>query len=170
MEPLFKNKTILSSKNYMNLVAFHQKKYNLRYWLYTIALSLLLICCAIFQISAQNYLLAILLFASFIFFLAYRFIYPYYKTGKELHSNKVQNNLINYFFFYENYFRIKNTIGNSKLKYRDLYRVYENDNYFYLYMDKSNALIIEKSGFVIGTAHSFRTFIKNKVGFKFKKD
>ena len=75
---------------------------------------------------------------------------------------------MNYYFFYENYFRVKNTIGNSKLKYYKLYRVYENENYFYLYLNKDNCLILEKSGFMIGSTDDFRSFMKNKVRFKFK--
>lgn len=170
MQALFKNKTVLSSKNYLHLVDFHQKKNNWKYWLYTATLSLLFIIAISFQLIAKKYFIAVLLFVAFLAFLGYRFIQPYYKTKKELTSDKVQKNLINYYFFYEKYFRVKNTLGNSKLKYYKLYRVYENEQYFYLYLDKSNALIVEKNGFMIGNVNSFRNFIKNKVRFKFKKE
>lgn len=170
MEPLFKNKTTLSSKNYIQLVKFHQKKNNWKYTLYTATISILFVICVAFQISARNYLIATIIFACFVAFLGYRFIQPGQKNKKELRSDKVQNNLINYYFFYDNYFKVKNTIGNSKLKYSKLYKVYENDNYFYLYLDKNNSFILEKNGFMIGTSSDFEKFMKSKVGFKFKKD
>ncbi|MCI9178143.1 MAG: YcxB family protein [Clostridia bacterium] len=168
MQILFKNKTILSSSNYIHLVQFHQKKNNWKYWLYTAFLSFLFLICIAFQFISCNYFIAFILLACFLGFLGYRFIEPYHKTKKELQSKKIQNNLVNYYFFYENYFKIKNSIGNSKLKYYKLYKVYENENYFYLYLNKDNCLIIEKTGFMIGNADSFRNFIKSKVRFKFK--
>lgn len=168
MQILFKNKTTLSPENYIHLVQFHQEKNNWKYWLYTAFVSTLFLVCISFQFVFQNYFIACIFLACFLVFLGYRFIQPYHKTKKELQSKKVQNNLVNYYFFYDNYFRIKNAIGNSKLKYYKLYRVYENDNYFYLYLDKNNSLIIEKFGFMIGDVTSFRNFMKRKVRFKFK--
>lgn len=168
MEPLFKNKTILSKKNYNNLVKFHQKKNNWKYWLYTAIFFILLIVLISFHIVNHNYLFTIILFCFLFFFLIYRFLYPYYKIGKEFKSNKIQNNLVNYYFFYDKFFKVKNQLGSSKIKYHKLHRVYENGNYFYLYLDDTNAFIIDKCGFTIGDSETFKKFIKNKVWFKFK--
>ena len=170
MEILFKNKTTLSKKNYMNLVKFHQMKNGWKYWLYTAIFSLLFIFCISFQISAKNYLIAVIVFLAFVAFLGYRFIYPYYKTNKELKSDKIQKQLINYYTFYDKYFKVKNEIASSKHRYNKLYKVYENENYFYLYLNADNAFIVEKTGFIVGDLKSFEKFIKNKVGFKFKKE
>lgn len=170
MKILFKNRTILSKENYLKLLEFHQKKNNWKYWLYTAILFLLFIVAIAFQISNRNYLLIFLLSTFLVVFLSYRFFYPYYKTGKELKSDKVQHNLENYYFFYEKYFKVKNKFGNDKIKYYKLYKVYENENFFYLYMDKTNAFIIDKSGFSVGTIQDFKKFMKSKVWLKFKKN
>lgn len=170
MEPLFKNKTVLSKENYMNLVEFHQKKNNWKYWSYTGIISILFVIAIAFQIANSDYLRILIISIFFVGFLLYRFINPYYKTVKEIQSDKVQKSLINYYFFYEKFFKIKNELGSSKIKYHKLYKVYENEDYFYLYLDKSNALIVKKSGFMIGNADSFEKFIKSKVWIKFKKD
>lgn len=169
MEPLFKNKTTLSKENYIDLVKFHQKKNSWKYWLYTAIVSFLLVLIICFQIASNAYFQATFLFICFIIFLIYRFIYPYYKTDKEFKSDKVQNNLINYYFFYDKYFKIKNKLGNTKIKYYKLYKVYENDNYFYLYLNKNIVFIIDKSEFTIGNSKSFEKFMKNKVWLKFKE-
>ena len=168
MEPLFKNKTTLSKKNYIELVKFHQKKNNWKYYLYTAIFSILFVFCISVQIANKYYLPAIILFLCFFAFLAYRFIQPYYKTKKEFQSDKVQKNLVNYYFFYKEYFKVKNKMGSFKLRYYKIYRAYENENYFYLYLDKDYAFIIEKSGFIIGNKDEFRDFIKSKLRFKFK--
>lgn len=168
MELLFKNKTTLSKENYMQLVHFHQEKNNWKYWLYTGIFSVLFILCIIFQVIAQNYFSACIILLALLFFWAYRLMEPYYKTKKELQSKKVQENLINYYFFYDTYFKIKNKIGTSKIKYYKIYRVYEKEDFFYLYFDKSNAFIIDKSGFTLGNKTTFSQFLKKKFPFKFK--
>lgn len=170
MEPLFKNKTTLSKESYLTLLKFHQKKNNCKYFLYTTMFFILFIIIVAFQVANKIYFQAILFFILFIAFLLYRFINPYYKTDKELKSDKIKNNIVNYYFFYEKYFRIKNELGNDKIKYHKLYRIYESENYFYLYLDKYNVFIIDKSGFTFGTAVSFEKFIKDKTWFKFRKD
>ncbi len=170
MEALFKNKTTFSQENYMKLVAFHQKKNNWKYWLYTATFSILLIICLAFQLIAKDYLFVFICLFILFGFLAYRFINPYHKTRKELSSDKVQNHMINYYFFYEKYFKIKNKLGTSKLKYYKLYKVYETKEYFYLYIAKDYAFILDKNGFEIGSTKQFSQFMKHKMRFKFSKE
>lgn len=170
MEALFKNKTTFSQENYMKLVAFHQKKNNWKYWLYTATFSILLIICLAFQLIAKDYLFVFICLFILFGFLAYRFINPYHKTRKELSSDKVQNHMINYYFFYEKYFKIKNKLGTSKLKYYKLHKVYETKEYFYLYIAKDYAFILDKNGFEIGSTKQFSQFMKHKMRFKFSKE
>ena len=168
MEPLFKNKTTLSSKNYIELVKFHQKENNWKYFLYTAFYSILFVIFIAIQIASKYYFPAILVFICFFGFLVYRFIEPYYKTKKEFQSEKVQKNLVNFYLFYERYFEVRNKMGSSRLKYYKIYKAYENKDFIYLYINKDYAFILEKSGFLIGDADLFKKFIKNKIKFKFK--
>ena len=92
---LLKNKTTLSSKNYIELVKFHQKENNWKYFLYTAFYSILFVIFIAIQIASKYYFPAILVFICFFGFLVYRFIEPYYKTKKEFQSEKVQKNLVN---------------------------------------------------------------------------
>lgn len=170
MEPLFRNKTTMSKEIYTQLLQFHQKKYDWKYWLYTASLFLLFVVLIAFNFANHYYLQAFLLFAIFAGFLTYQFIHPYKKIAKEYKSDKVQNHLINYYSFYNSYLKIKNKSGIFKVKYWKLYRVFETDNYFYLYLDKTNILVVDKLGFTIGTIENFEKFVKSKVWFKFKKD
>lgn len=169
MKPLFKNKTTLTKENYMKLVEFHQKKNNWKYWLYTIIFCLLLIINIAYQLVKHNYGIFTTVLVALIVFILYRLIYPYYKTSKELQSKKVKNNLVNYYFFYDKYFKVRNASTSTRIKYHKLYKTYESEDFFYLYFDKTNAFIVDKSGFEIGDSKSFGEFLKSKMRLKFKK-
>ena len=121
-----------------------------------------------YQIVLKNYISLTLLALIFIGFLAYRFIEPYRKAEKEIKGEKVQGNLVNTYIFYDKNFVIKNKYGKDTLKYRKLFKVYDNDNVFYLYISKEDVFIIEKDKFEIGNSDKFKEFIHKKVGYKFK--
>ena len=170
MEPLFRNKTTMSKEIYTQLLQFHQRKYDWKYWLYTAGLFLLFVILIAFNLANHYYLQAFLLFIILAGFLAYQFIHPYKRISKEYKSDKVQKHLVNHYLFYDNYFKIKNKFGITKIKYWKLYRVFETDNYFYLYLDKVNILVLDKLSFTTGTTQDFEKFMKHKILFKFKKD
>ena len=43
-----------------------------------------------------------------------------------------------------------------------LFKVFETKDYFYLYIDDENAVLVSKNGFKLGTAEEFSEFIKKK--------
>ncbi|MCI9039703.1 MAG: YcxB family protein [Clostridia bacterium] len=169
MKPLFQNKTTLSKNIYIELLAFQQKKFGWRYTAYTAIFSLLFILLISLLFANHYFIHGFIFFVIFVCFSAYQFIQPTHKNTKEFHSDKVQNNLVNTYSFYENYFVIKNTMGSDKIFYHKLYRVFETKNYFYLYLDKTNILVLDKSGFLLGATQGFKEFIKHKMWLKFKE-
>ena len=46
---------------------------------------------------------------------------------------------------------------------------FETEDKFYLYLDKTDAFILDKQGFEIGKVDDFREFIKRKCIFRYKK-
>lgn len=169
MKPLFQNKTTLSQKVYLDLLTFHQRKFSWKQTIYT-AIFFLLFIVFISSLFANHYFArGFLFFIIFACFLAYQFIHPMQKNTKEFHSDKVQNGLINTYSFYEKYFVVKNKMGNDKISYYKLYRIFETENYFYLYLDKVNILVLDKSEFLLGTVQNFKKFIKHKMWLKFKE-
>lgn len=169
MEILFKNVTTLDEEKYFELVKFHNKKNNLKYHLYTAAIAFCMVVGIAFQIHQKTYISLVILAVALVGFLAYRTFTPYKKTKQEVEGDKIKNNLVNTYIFYDKKIIIKNINGKDELKYHKLYKVYENKNAFYLYLDKNNTLIVQKDGFKIGTSKDFKNFIKKKVKFKFKK-
>lgn len=168
MEILFKNTTTLNKDNYLDLIKFHGKKNNFKYYSYTAVMALILIIGMSYQIILKNYISLILLALIFIGFLAYRLLSPYKKAEKEMKGEKLQGNLTNTFFFYDKNFIVKNKYGKDSLKYRKIFKIYENDDVFYIYINKENVFIIEKNNFEIGSSSEFKKFISKKVGYKFK--
>ena len=68
------------------------------------------------------------------------------------------------FEFYNFYF----SFNKQTMFYSKLYKVFETTDYFYLYIDDENAVLVSKAGFTLGTESDFRDFIKRKCFFKYK--
>lgn len=166
MKPLFKNITIYNSKNYNQFVKFHGKKFNFSYNIYTLIMSILLLYCIILNIIQKNIPFILLFLAMLFLLLLFRIYLPaqrYQKTKKKFAQNKESTVSID---FYKFYFKIDQKVIFSYLK---LYKVFETKDYFYLYIDEENAVLVSKTGFKVGNSKSFTEFIKKKCLLKYSK-
>ena len=165
MKPLFKNITKYNSKNYQKFVDFHNKKYSFSYNLYTIAMSILLIYCIVLNIVEKDFLLMLM----FLILLALLLFFRIYLPNKRYNDTKKQyskNKEISFTFsFYKHYF----VLNNKTFYYLKLYKVFETEEYFYLYVDEENAALVNKNGFKVGTSDEFTEFIKKKCLLKYSK-
>ena len=84
------------------------------------------------------------------------------KIQKELKTEKFEKEQTFTFKFYEKYFSISNNKQIEEIKYWKLYKVYESKEFFYLYIDKEHAFLLNKSTFVKGNPEDFFKFIKKK--------
>lgn len=66
--------------------------------------------------------------------------------------------------FSEPGFRCVTPTSREEVEYSLLYRVVETEGYFYLYINKMNACIVDKNGFSRGTPEQFSVFIREKTG------
>ena len=165
MKPLFRNITIYNSKNYNQFVKFHGKKFNFSYNAYTLLLVFLMLYCVILNIINFNIPLLLLFLAMLTITIFFRMILPvkkYQKTKKKFAETKQTTISID---FFQLYFKVEKTI----YPYFKLYKIFETKDYFYLYIDKENAVLIDKKGFKLGTASEFTVFIKKKCLFKYSK-
>ena len=165
MKPLFKNITKYNSKIYNQFIQFHGKKFSFSYNAYNIIMFILLLYCIILNIIEKN-LIFILLFVALTVFLFLLRIYCPTKRHEKAKSEYAGNKEKAYTFsFYKNYF----TIGEKFVYYFKLYRIFETDHYFYLYIDDENAVLLSKNGFKIGSSEDFSKFIKKKCFLKYRK-
>lgn len=165
---LFKNTTKYSQQIYKKFLEFHKNKFNFSYTLYTAIVLIAIFFCLAMQVKYHNYNIAILLAISLSCFFLWRFLHPMSEVRKDFNSDKIQNEKEFTFNFYEKYFKIRDKNKYEIVKYRNLYKVFETTEFFYLYIDKTHAYLVSKSGFTKGTSLEFVNFIKKKCRFRFK--
>lgn len=163
MEKLFENTTTYTPEVYKDFVLFHNKKYNLKYHLYTLFILFLIVFCMVSQFLHGDIVLGICFVIFMILFLTWRVFYPNFFVKKEAKSDKVQKQMKNTYSFYDKYMTIKNQKDNIKLNYYKLYKIFETENYFYLYINKNYSFVLDKYNFSIGEPDEFYKFIKKKI-------
>lgn len=167
MKILFKNKTKYTKEIYEKYLQFHQNKFKNKYTFTTIVPILLLSFCIIINLQYSKYLTAFILFAILGIFCFYRLIYPNKQVEKELKTDKFKNEKEFTFKFYDKFFVISDKKISEKIKYWKLHRVYETEDFFYLYIDSNHAFLLDKSTFSKGNTSEFLKFLKRKTWFKF---
>ena len=166
---LFKNKTKYSKETYKEFLGFHSKKYHFSYVLFTVTIIFLILFCIVLQIAYNYYLLAILSCIIFTCFCLYRYFHPISVVNKELNGKTIKEEKSFTFKFYEKHFKIQDNLQIDTVKYYQLRKAFETKNFFYLYIDRTHAFIINKENFSIGTPTDFSKFLKKKCIFRFKK-
>ena len=169
MEILFKNKTRYSEDLYTKFLIFHDKNYSLPYSLHTAFIVFFILFSIIIQIKANNFAVAIFFFIGITIFILWRFFGPIEEVKENFESDKIVNEKIFTFEFYKKYVKICDNNGYSFLKYKNIDKVFETSNFFYIYIDKNHALLLDKTGFCIGNCIDFSNFIRKKCIFRFKK-
>ena len=162
LKALFKNKTSYSKEIYDKFLEFHRNKFGFRYKLYNIIIIGIILACIVYLVAYNAYPTAIIFSIILVIFIAWRFLKPVAEVAKDYKSDKVKNSTTYSFSFYDKYFTIQDKNSISKTKYSKLYRIFQTKNFYYLYIDKTHAFLIDKSGFVKGNSVDFYKFIKTK--------
>ena len=164
MKILFKNTTKYTKENCNEFIEFHNRKYGKRE-----ILKLGLIAIAILYIFISNLIyknwkliLGIILFGIVLYFI---------QNNMNIKKEKKRNKVKEYsFYFYEKYIKVKCRKEFERLFYFKLHKIFETDEYFYLYLDEKSSFILRKDGFEIGTPEEFSKFIKEKCPLKYSKE
>lgn len=163
MKVLFKNTTRYTKENCNNFIKFHTNKYGKKELIRMLLATLMILYILIFNIVYKNWLLVLGLIAlGGIVYL----ITNYRNEKKAKKKSKVKEFS---FYFYEKYIKIKYRKEFERLTYFNLHKIFETEQYFYLYVDEKSSLILNKDGFEIGTPEEFSKFIKGKCPLKYKK-
>lgn len=166
MEIRFQNTTAYNLAEYKKFVEFHSDKYNFKYHFYTLFIIALLIFCIVLQFCYGKILLGISFIFALVFFLFYRILHPIFLIKKEASSKKVQKKMENTYTFYDDFVIISSGKDRVKLKYSKFYKIFEEQDRFYLYLDKNHSYLLLKSNFSIGNSNDFYAFIKRKLWVK----
>lgn len=162
MKIIFKNKTKYTKQAYAEFLQFHQSKYGNKYKFTTIVTILLLCFCIITNLQYSNYDTAFLLVIVLIIFCFYQFFHPIKEIKKELKTEKFEKEKEFTYKFYEKYFVVSEGISSERIKYWKLHRVFETEEFFYLYINKDHAFLLKKATFSKGNVSEFLKFLKKK--------
>lgn len=164
MRILFKNTTKYTKENCDNFVEFHSNKYGKKELLKLVLVGICILYILIFNIIYKNWRLV--LGAIVIGVILYLF-----QQCKIEKNNKNKKKVKEYtFYFYEKHIKVKHRRQFERLKYFQLHKIFETDEYFFLYLDEKSSLILNKAGFEVGTPKEFSKFIKNKCPLKYRNE
>ena len=170
MKLLFKNTTKYSKSVYDEFLKFHRKKYRFTYILYNVIVIALILFCLTVQVQYHNFSGSILFCIILSLFILWRYLHPIEEVTKEYNSDKIQKEKSFTFKFYDKFFTCEDIKEFSKFKYYKLHKVYETNNFFYLYIDKTHSFILDKTKFNENKSAEFSNFIKKKAFFRYRKD
>lgn len=171
MENLFKNTTTLTLNTRCGLEEF---QYGLskpkRYIICLIALVILFWVkqhdfVEDFVSASVNYMVALLTLVLFMWALRklHKFLYKKnLKTDKRFASPVEAE-----YMFSEDSFSYAIGANQGSMEYKLLYKVYESNDFFYLFVNRMEAYIVGKDGFTSGSPEQFRNFMMSKMGKKF---
>lgn len=162
LEILFENTTKYTKSIYDKFLNFHRKKYHFSYMAYSILAIAFILLCIVIQVKAHNLTFAILVCFGLLAFVFWRFFRPISQVSKEYKSDKIKKQKVFTFKFYDKFFTIQDDKQFSKIKYYQLYRVFETTDFFYLYIDKTHSFLVDKSCFKEDNWENFSLFIKKK--------
>ena len=178
MKILFENTTKYSKKIYEEFLTFHSNTFKLSYFLSNTLVFMLLLFILCMNIYYNFFLLTIILFVVLALFIYAKYIKPIFNVRDDYNSDKIQKEESFTFKFYDNKFSVENLNSIHTHKYSDLYKIYENLNFYYLYIDKTHSYILNKNNFISEinnlksenyTNKDFIEFLSIKVNkFKFK--
>ena len=166
---LFKNSTKYSKKIYDQFSRFHNDKFSLSYDFFTLLIIVLLVYCLILGIKNSLVFLSIIFAISLILFIGYRLFNPIFSYKKEVSKKAIAKEKTFKYLFYDKYFKIKDNLNYHTIHYFRLYKVFETEDFFYLYYDKKRSFIVGKTGFTQGTPQEFSKFIKDKMWLRYSK-
>lgn len=162
MKLLFKNTTKYTKLIYDEFLTFHNQKYHFGYTLYTCIITAFLLFFLIIQIQIHQFLFVFFISCVLTGFLLWRFFHPISVVTKEYKSETIQEEKEFSFCFYSNFFTVEDEKEFSEMKYYQLRKIFETDCFFYLYLDKTHAFLLDKSNFKNNNPSAFSAFIRKK--------
>jgi len=170
MKILFENTTTYNKNLYLRFNEFHNNKYGLKYELYTLLFAIIMLYCIILNFKNKVYHFGFLFILILITYIFWRFFRPVFTFKKEINSQKITEHQKFTYQFYKYYFKILHKKEQSYLSYFKIRIIFETDKEYYLYLDKTHALLLDKDCFTVGTSDEFSNFIKKKCWYKYKKE
>lgn len=167
MNPLFINVTEYSKKKFNELLEFHKNKFGIKIIITTLIMMIFWLYIIIQNIIYKNWKILIYITILIIVFYIAKMIF---NLRIKKNNNRTKSRTNYEYTFYNLFFRIKLGKKRETCFYFKIYKVFETEDEFYLYLDKEHSLIISKDGFTLGTSEEFSKFIRRKCILKYKNE
>ena len=162
MDLIFKNVTKYSKEVYREFLRFHTEKNYKKYLIYALAILMGLVYIITFNAVRQKWTIIIEIIVLTIIAVCYMIFSQKKIIKDEMKSSKIKNEEIFEFEFFNEYIVIKNNGRKEKFEYKKICKIYETKTFFYLYINKNDAFLLSKDGFIEGNINNFKGFITNK--------
>lgn len=162
--PLYQNDTTYTEDSFIQYNKFHmigRKKTDIIYLVVLIIASIYLI------IVGEVKAIGIAGLGIAVAFILLYFLLPKLTIRRLSKTDQTILNSKNHFSFYTNELIISNEVGSSKFPYDKLYRVYETEDFMYLYINDRQAFLVNKAGFDGDVTEEVSHFLKEKMGRKY---
>lgn len=168
---MIKNKTIYTKEKFLNFQKYH---YFHQIKIIRIIFSLFGIFFLILSILGFTWKDYIFSFIELFFglFLLIEFntpIIPILQANIILKSDSMIIGMENTFVFYDQYIEVVNSRSTSKIPYEEIYCYKENKDFFYIYLNKMSALLVEKEGITEGSLEELSKLLQQKINDKKNK-
>ena len=171
MELKFKNITKCSKEMYNEFLTFHNKKFAMKERLQLLFILFVIAYMIVFNIKFGNFkYLALISIILLICFFAYKVYRRETAPKREMKSSKIVNKDEIVYEFYNLYVNVSRNGNNGRLWYNKIYKIYQDNDNFYFYLDDTHALIMKKNTFVKGNLKDFKEFISKRCIFKYRKN
>lgn len=169
MKVLFKNITYYNKEKYNELLEFHKDKFGIKIIATTLAMIVFAIYIIIENIIHKNWKIFVLIIVLGV--IAYLIEKIFHNSKNKRNNNKKSENEKKYIYtFYKYFFKVKAGKKREIFFYFRLYKIFETEDEFYLYLDEDHSLIVSKTGFKMGNSKEFSKFIKRKCILKYKNE
>lgn len=169
MEKRFEVQNSYTERTFKEFAEFHCKR--IQGIVYLKYLGLLILLYTVYTYAKEGNFNFISFFLNPSVWFALIFMFMSYKitenSAKQLYAGCVKNQgLKNTVTFLPERVEIVSAQMNESYFYGDLHKCYETDAYFYLYVRKGVAQILEKSKFTLGDPGAFRAFLQQEAKVK----
>lgn len=173
MDIIFENKTDATKEVLTEFSQNTYKVYSQKYRIFVLLAAIVSAFWAVAEIAAQSYWSSAIMFlaaALFLFLFFKGYILKMNQNRKNLQALYGQQPQFTFIFF-EDGFECVSAKSNLKINYSQITKLIETKN-LYLLMIGKQGLMLNKSGFTVGSADAFKSFImgKCKIFFNQKKN
>lgn len=171
MESLFKNTTVLDLDRQCGFEEFRYGLSKPKRCIIFLIVALLLFFRIkddfVEDVMLSSFFYGFALLSVILFMWLFRKFYKFSYRRNLNRDKRFQNPVEAEYAFSEDAFQYVIGTNSGSLEYKLLYKVYESNDFFYLFLSPMEAYIVSKDGFTSGTAGEFTGFMTGKMGKKF---